>query len=157
VVVLVQVNIPSSPPSSFHACPSTADTGATTSAGMDQFAMAADQFTDFLGEYIKFSQADFALLGLNMLGCAFVYYFMRLMRVPDHSWQEQIDSARHVIKRIMNPRFLNQMDSARHVIKRIMNPRFLNQMASYDVASTILSIYSARHVIKRLVNPRFLN
>ena len=29
------------------------------------------------------------------------------------------------------------MDSARHVIKTILNPRFLSQMASYDVASTI--------------------
>jgi hypothetical protein len=29
------------------------------------------------------------------------------------------------------------MGSARHVIKRIMNPRVLFQMASYDVASTI--------------------
>jgi hypothetical protein len=110
---------------------------------MDQFAMAADQFTDFLGEYIKFSQADFALLGLNMLGCAFVYYFMRLMRVPDHSWQEQIDSARHVSKRIMNPRFLNQINSARHVNKRAMNPCLLNQWivlaASSDALWTLVS------------------
>jgi len=29
------------------------------------------------------------------------------------------------------------MDSARHVIKRILNPRFSNAMASYDVASAI--------------------
>ena len=29
------------------------------------------------------------------------------------------------------------MDSARHIIKRILNPRFLRQMTSYDVASTI--------------------
>ena len=29
------------------------------------------------------------------------------------------------------------MDGARHVIKRILNPRFLREMASYDVASTI--------------------
>ena len=28
------------------------------------------------------------------------------------------------------------MGSARHVIKRILTPRFLTQMASYDVAST---------------------
>jgi len=29
------------------------------------------------------------------------------------------------------------MDSARHVITRVMNPRLLGYMASYDVASTI--------------------
>ena len=29
------------------------------------------------------------------------------------------------------------LDSARHVIQRLVNPRFLSQMASYDVASTI--------------------
>jgi len=29
------------------------------------------------------------------------------------------------------------MDSARHVIKCILNPHFLSYMASYDVASTI--------------------
>jgi len=29
------------------------------------------------------------------------------------------------------------MNSARHVIKRNLNPRFLSWMASYDVASTI--------------------
>jgi len=29
------------------------------------------------------------------------------------------------------------MDSARHFIKRIMNPHFLNETASYDVASAI--------------------
>ena len=45
-----------------------------------------DQFTQFFADNIRFSTADFALLGLNMLGCAFVYYFMRLLRVPDHSW-----------------------------------------------------------------------
>jgi hypothetical protein len=28
------------------------------------------------------------------------------------------------------------MDSARHVIERSLNPRFLRYMASYDVAST---------------------
>ena len=30
------------------------------------------------------------------------------------------------------------MDSARHVNKRILNPRFLSEMASYDVSSSIL-------------------
>ena len=45
-----------------------------------------DQFTAFLADNIRFSTEDFALLGLNMLGCVFVYYFMRLLRVPDHSW-----------------------------------------------------------------------
>jgi len=49
------------------------------------------------------------------------------------------------------------MDSARRVIRRTMDPRFLNQTASYDVVSTVLSIYSARHVIERIINPRFLN
>jgi hypothetical protein len=29
------------------------------------------------------------------------------------------------------------MGSARHVIKRILNPRFLSYMATYDVASTL--------------------
>jgi len=29
------------------------------------------------------------------------------------------------------------MDSARYVIKRILNPHLLSQMASYDMASTI--------------------
>jgi hypothetical protein len=54
------------------------------------------------------------------------------------------DSARHVIKRVLNPRFLSQMasydeasTSARHGIIRILNPRLLSQMASYDVASSI--------------------
>jgi len=29
------------------------------------------------------------------------------------------------------------MDSARHIITRILNPRFLNSLASYDVARTV--------------------
>jgi len=29
------------------------------------------------------------------------------------------------------------MDSARHVITRILNPRFLSHMAFYDLASTV--------------------
>lgn len=45
-----------------------------------------DQFTTFFADNIRFSTADFYLLGLNILGCAFVYYFMRLLRVPEHSW-----------------------------------------------------------------------
>jgi len=45
-----------------------------------------------------------------------------------------MDSARHVITRILNPRL---MDGARRVIKRILNPRFLCYMASHGVASTI--------------------
>ena len=45
-----------------------------------------DQFTRFVEENIRFSQEDFAILGLNMVGCVFVYYFMRLLRLPDHSW-----------------------------------------------------------------------
>jgi len=54
-----------------------------------------------------------------------------------------MDSARQVIKRILNPRFLSYMAasygvvSARQVIKRILNPRFFNYMASCDMASTI--------------------
>ena len=41
------------------------------------------------------------------------------------------------------------MDSARHVIKRILNPRFLSEMTSCDAASTIHQILmdSARDVI----------
>ena len=45
-----------------------------------------DQFTQFIAENIRFSQEDFAILGLNMIGCAIVYYVMRFLRVPDHSW-----------------------------------------------------------------------
>ena len=45
-----------------------------------------DQFTSFVEENIRFSQEDFAILGLNMVMCVFVYYFMRLLRLPDHSW-----------------------------------------------------------------------
>jgi hypothetical protein len=58
-----------------------------------------------------------------------------------------MDSARHVITRMLNPRLLGMlawhpmtrrmMDSARHIIKRMLNPRFLNDMASYDVASAL--------------------
>jgi hypothetical protein len=47
------------------------------------------------------------------------------------------------------------MDSARHVITRISNPRFLSRMVSYDVASTLMD--RARHVITRSSNPRFLS
>jgi len=39
-----------------------------------------------------------------------------------------MDSARHVIKRILNPHFLS-IDSARHVIERILNPQFLSRLA----------------------------
>jgi len=54
-----------------------------------------------------------------------------------------MDTARHVIKRILNPCFLSSMASydvlstASHVIVRILHPRFLSYMASYDVASII--------------------
>jgi len=61
------------------------------------------------------------------------------------------DIARHVIQRILNPRFLlvSQMASyddvasnvcqalSRHVIDTHLNPGFVSQMASYDVASNI--------------------
>jgi hypothetical protein len=43
------------------------------------------------------------------------------------------------------------MDSARHVILRVLNPLFLSQLASYDVA------VSARQVIIRMLTPRFLS
>merc|ERR1719498_452521 len=45
-----------------------------------------DQLTQFLADNVRFSQEDFAILGLNMVGCALVYYLMRFMRVPEHSW-----------------------------------------------------------------------
>jgi hypothetical protein len=49
-----------------------------------------------------------------------------------------MDSACHVINRIMNARFLKStMDSARNIISRILDPHLLSQTASYDVASTI--------------------
>jgi len=62
-----------------------------------------------------------------------------------------MDSAHHVITRILNPQILSKtasydaasnisygrMDSVRHVIKRIFVPRFLSSMAPFDVASTI--------------------
>ena len=47
---------------------------------------AMDQLTQFLADNVRFSQEDFAILGLNMVGCALVYYLMRFMRVPEHSW-----------------------------------------------------------------------
>jgi hypothetical protein len=58
--------------------------------------------------------------------------------------------------------FVNGRDSARHVIKRILDPRFLSETASCDVeyVSTIHQslrlIVSARHVIKRILEPSFL-
>ena len=67
-------------------------------------------------------------------------------------WQGPMDSARHVIKRI-----LGLMDSARYVIKQCFNPRCLSQMASHDVASTIHLMDSARHIIKLILNPRLLS
>jgi len=48
-----------------------------------------------------------------------------------------MDSARHVIQRILIPRFLSKMACAHRVIKRILNLRFEGEMASCDVASTI--------------------
>jgi|TARA_B100001142_G_C13923881_1_gene496531 ABC-type nickel/cobalt efflux system permease component RcnA len=45
-----------------------------------------ERFTAFVTENVKFSQEDFAILGLNCVGCVLFYYFMRLLRVPDHSW-----------------------------------------------------------------------
>ena len=52
-----------------------------------------------------------------------------------------MDSARHVINRILSSRSLSQMASydvasAVHQL-RILKPRSFGQMASYDVASTI--------------------
>jgi hypothetical protein len=49
-------------------------------------AAMVDQFTAFVTENVRFSSEDFAILGLNMLGCLFVYYLMRALKVPDHSW-----------------------------------------------------------------------
>jgi betaine lipid synthase len=51
-----------------------------------QMAAMMDQFTTFIGDNVRFSQEDFAILGLNMLGCLVVYYLMRALKVPDHSW-----------------------------------------------------------------------
>jgi hypothetical protein len=52
-----------------------------------------------------------------------------------------MDTASHVIQRVLNARFLTLipilMDSARHDIRRILTARFLSYMAFYDVASTI--------------------
>jgi hypothetical protein len=45
-------------------------------------------------------------------------------------------------------------DNYRHVIICIFYPRFLSKMASYDVASTILSIIP--HIIQRIAYPYFL-
>jgi hypothetical protein len=42
------------------------------------------------------------------------------------------------------------VDSARLIIKRILNPPFISLMASCDVDG-------ARRVIKRIVNPRFFS
>ena len=49
-------------------------------------AAMMDQFSAFIAENVRFSSEDFAILGLNMLGCLFVYYLMRALKVPDHSW-----------------------------------------------------------------------
>ena len=52
----------------------------------NQMAAMMDQFTAFVAENVRFSSEDFAILGLNMLGCLVVYYVMRALKVPDHSW-----------------------------------------------------------------------
>jgi len=49
-------------------------------------AAVIEQLAAFAGEHIHFSGADFSLLGLNMVGCAIFYYFLRMLKVPDHSW-----------------------------------------------------------------------
>ena len=49
----------------------------------------------------------------------------------------RMDGARHVIKRILNPRSLSSIRSHDVVSKRISSPRSMILIASYDVASTI--------------------
>ena len=49
-------------------------------------AAVMEQLAAFAAEHIHFSGADFSLLGLNMVGCAIFYYFLRMLKVPDHSW-----------------------------------------------------------------------
>ena len=46
----------------------------------------SEQMTTFLAENVRFSGDDFLLLGSNMIACAFVYYFLRFLKIPDHSW-----------------------------------------------------------------------
>jgi len=47
------------------------------------------------------------------------------------------------------------MSSARHVITRMLNPRFLSELASYDVASTVhLSLPFGYHLKRCLMHCR---
>ena len=51
-----------------------------------QIATASAQMAQFLAENVRFSGNDMILLGSNMIACAFVYYFLRFLKLPDHSW-----------------------------------------------------------------------
>lgn len=51
-----------------------------------QIATASAQMAQFLAENVRFSGNDMMLLGSNMIACAFVYYFLRFLKLPDHSW-----------------------------------------------------------------------
>ena len=65
--------------------------------------IAMEQFTRFVEENVRFSQEDFAILGLNMVGCAFFYYFMLLLKLPDHSWYLTLYSSgvRVLLRRVL--------------------------------------------------------
>ena len=60
--------------------------------------------------------------------------------------------AKTTIEKVKLNNWQGLMYSARHVIKRILNPRFLSQMTFYDVASTIHQSLrkSACHLSKRI-------
>lgn len=62
------------------------DEGETSNAMATTAASFPTQMGQFLMENVRFSSSDWMLLVSNMIACAFVYYFLRLLKLPDHSW-----------------------------------------------------------------------
>jgi betaine lipid synthase len=57
-----------------------------TAAVSAQLKDFATQLSVFAAENIAFSKEDVVILCLNMFACVCVYYTLRLIGVPDHSW-----------------------------------------------------------------------
>lgn len=51
-----------------------------------KFADFMAQMSAFTAENVSFSHEDFVILCLNMFACACVYYTLRMIKLPDHSW-----------------------------------------------------------------------
>ena len=66
-----------------------------------QIATASAQMAQFLAENVRFSGNDMILLGSNMIACAFVYYFLRFLKLPDHSWYLTLFSSFVILRRVV--------------------------------------------------------